>query len=139
MADIPYTVDQYVGQLNLDDITDYHSSILWKGDGIEMVELNVIFDYIDELKKLAQKTNLDNMNYFRYRWHPDLLSLDLYGTTDFEFVLLAINDISHPWDFDFHSCLIIPPNFIVDLLSYITDAEDEYIIFNRNQEGINLY
>lgn len=139
MNDMPYAVDEYKGLLNLDDITDYHTSILWKGDGIEMVELNVIFDYIDELKRVAQKINLDNMDYFRYRWHPDLLSLDLYQTTDYEFVILALNDLSHPWDFDMHSCLVIPPEYIIDVLSYIVDAEDEYIIFNRNDQGINLF
>ena len=65
-------------------------------DTIDVPETNVCYDYLKELLAVADKIELSDEEYAKYKYRPDILSYDLYGTTTYEFILLAINKIISP-------------------------------------------
>lgn len=94
---------------------------------------NILYMYLDELKSLSMKVKLNSTEMDRYKYRPDLLSYDLYGTTQYDYILLALNDIISPKYFDKEIVNIIDADYIELIVSSITDAEDEYIQLNRSQ------
>lgn len=94
---------------------------------------NILYMYLDELKSLSMKVKLNSTEMDRYKYRPDLLSYDLYGTTQYDYILLALNDIISPKYFDKEIVNIIDADYIELIVSSIADAEDEYIQLNRSQ------
>lgn len=100
---------------------------------IDCPEDNVIYDYLSELKNATIKVELSNAQYLKYKYRPDLLSYDMYGTPIFEYVILALNDIISPKYFTKKKIYMIPEEYMDMLIGEIYDAEKDYITFNRNK------
>lgn len=100
---------------------------------IDCPEDNVVYDYLYELKNASIKIELSNAQYIKYKYRPDLLSYDMYGTTIFEYVILALNDIISPKYFTKKKIYMIPEEYMDMLVGEIYDAEREYITFNRGK------
>lgn len=100
---------------------------------IDSPEDNVIYDYLSELKNATIKVELSNAQYLKYKYRPDLLSYDMYGTPIFEYVILALNDIISPKYFTKKKIYMIPEEYMDMLIGEIYDAEKDYITFNRNK------
>ena len=52
--------------------------------------LNVINDYMDELKQLAVNVQFDKNQYFKYRFKPKLLCHDVYGNPELYYIILLL-------------------------------------------------
>lgn len=102
---------------------------------IDSPEDNVTYDYLAELKGMAVKVALTNTEYMRYKYRPDLLSYDRYGTPWFDFVLLAINDVISPKYFTKKKVYVIPDDNMDLLIGEIYNAETSYLEFNRSSYG----
>lgn len=100
---------------------------------IDCPEDNVIYDYLSELKNATIKVELSSAQYLKYKYRPDLLSYDMYGTPIFEYVILALNDIISPKYFTKKKIYMIPEEYMDMLIGEIYDAEKDYITFNRNK------
>lgn len=92
---------------------------------------NIIYDYLDELKKLSIMIQLSDEEFLRYQYRPDLLSYDMYGTMTYDYIILALNDIISPKYFTKKKLWMIPSEYIENVLSDIYSAEKEYIDYNR--------
>ena len=100
-------------------------------DTIDVPETNVCYDYLKELLAVADKIELSDEEYAKYKYRPDILSYDLYGTTTYEFILLAINKIISPKYFTKKKIYVIDSEYIEEVLTDIYNAEQEYLTLNR--------
>ena len=109
------------------------SEILSKIDGTDMCIgfHNILDDYIDDIKKECKVLELNNSQFIKYRYKPWLLSYDIYGTSDLEFILLKVNNMISAKEFNRHKINILMPDAL-ELINKIYNAEKKYINLNRN-------
>lgn len=121
------------------DIINYHNlSLIDSIDGIDCPYDNVVYDYLDELMQLSENIKLSSKEYIKYKYRPDLLSYDLYGTDKYEFIILAINNIESDKLFDTDTLRLISVENMNEVMNYIYNSQFDYINYNRNKEDSNL-
>ena len=62
--------------------------------------------------------------FVRYRYNPKMLSYDLYDTTEYWFLLLAINNCVSKIDFTNNTVKIIDPKSISEFVNEVMILED---------------
>lgn len=134
-----YTIDDFItlGK-NSTSISYKRFSILSKSivsPEILYAENNIIYDYIEEFKKLAEKVELSDSNYHKYAYKPKLLAYDLYESTEIYFIILALNGMYDIKDFNKHTLNLLYRDDMLQLLSLIYNAESGYISANRKKVG----
>ena len=97
--DKTYTLDQFIDMKSVDTITYHNFSILQLIDGVEHLDHNIIEDYLPELKAVSINVPLDDEQYKKYKYAPDLLAYDLYGSVQLDFIILLLNDCFDPKEF----------------------------------------
>lgn len=131
------TIEETIENGNEITLSYINTSILRKlqmdgtDDSIDVPDTNVCYDYLKELLAVADKIELSDDEYAKYKYRPDILSYDLYGTTTYEFILLAINKIISPKYFTKKKIYVIDSEYIEEVLTDIYNAEQEYITLNR--------
>jgi hypothetical protein len=112
----------------------YNTSILEIIDGVEYSTHNIIYDYLDEINALSNTIILNDLEYLKYEFRPDLLSYDIYGTIDYEFVILALNGMLSPKDFTKKKLKLLNSGDMNYIINKIYNAENLYI--QRNRENL---
>lgn len=122
-------------------ITDYNLSLLRSIDNgkVEYPYENILDDYLNELKSQAVEYEMTDEQFRRYRYRPDLFSYDTYGVADYQFIILLINGINKARDFNRKKIKYIDPEILDEILSYITNAEEDLINNNRSTYKENKY
>lgn len=100
---------------------------------VEFTSDNLVNDYLDIFKDQAQKIQLTDDEQRKYYYNPDLLSYDLYGTTELDFVIMKMNGIISSNEFTIPTLYLIPKNTLVTLLSRIYNSEQSYLLINRQK------
>lgn len=127
---LTYTIEDFIKSKNQDQLTYSNFAITTIIDRQSFVQDTIINHYIDELKTLCVKVDsLSDEEIVRYRYSPDILSYDIYGTTQLDFIILLCNGIIDPKEFDFKKTyLMLPPLAILkEFLSSIYTAESQWI------------
>lgn len=88
---------------------------------------NVLDDYKYELKALSLKCTLSDKEYQKYRYNPKRLSYDIYGSTEYYYIILFLNDICNIKDFDTKIVYMLKRDDLMNFLSTIFNAESKYI------------
>ena len=136
-----YTIEQFIDSDSGSRSISYHNfSILDQkeidGETVQFIDINILDDYLDEMKDLSVPVQLSDKELAKYSYNPGLLAYDLYGSIELEFVILKLNGIIDPKDFDFPSIRLLEPQVMEDLLSNIYGSEAKYINDNREKYGI---
>ena len=98
---------------------------------------NLINDYLDILDQLSTKVTMSVQEQHKYFYNPELLAFDLYGSTELDFIILKMNGIIDPKDFDMPTIKLLPKSVLIDVFSDIFNAESDYIDENRRSNGLN--
>ena len=125
-----YTLPDFVSDGITDEQTYKNFSITRNTLDAQFVDIDLIDYYIDELKAISIKvTKFTPDEIAEYKYHPDLLAYYLYGSTQLDFVLMLVNGIIDPKDFDFKRGYILVPHkdAIKVFLSEIYNAERAWI------------
>ena len=130
-----YTLKDFVNDKNADEMTYRNFSVTKKMFNMEMVEVNVVTMYIDELKSICLKVTSftpDEIN--EYKYHPDLLAYYLYKSTQLDFIILMCNGMVDPKDFDFkQGYLYLPkPQVLKNFLSDVHNSERVWLNNKRD-------
>lgn len=112
-------------------ITYYNLSILQQVDNIQYSTENVLYDYMDELSKMAVNVVMTDNEYNKYCYKPKLLSYDVYGSTELYFVILALNNMCDIKDFNIKKLKLINKDVLLQTLEYIYNKEQDYIYQSR--------
>lgn len=127
------TISDFINQNSSEVITYNSLSIIQRLDDIEYPYHNVIYDFLDELIQLSQLVTLNSTEVARYKYRPDLLSYDLYGTDKYDFILLAINNIESDKYFDKEMIKVLYPEHMKEAINLIYNSQSNYLNMNREQ------
>ena len=101
-------------------------------NGTEISILNVVNDYMPELKRVSVSVQLDKDQYAKYRFKPKLLCHDIYGNPELYYIILLLIDVK---DFDQSILRMLPINAMNSLLSVIYNAERSDIGVYNSEKG----
>ena len=104
-------------------------------NGTEISILNVVNDYMPELKRASVSVQLDKDQYAKYRFKPKLLCHDIYGNPELYYIILLLNGIIDVKDFDQSVLRMLPINAMNALLSVIYNAERSDIGVYNSEKG----
>mgnify|MGYP000915080315 CR=1 FL=1 len=134
-----YTLEDFISMRYSDDITFRNFSILEVIDNVEYLDHNVIDDYLDELDSICINCPLDLDQQKKYRYAPDILAYDVYGSTQLDFVILAANGIMDPKEFVPKTIKLPYASALKNFLSEVYNSESGYIEQNRSDNGLKIY
>ena len=92
-------------------------------NGTVVSVLNVINDYIEELRNAAVLVHLDDTEYRKYVYKPKLLCYDIYGNPELYFVILLMNDMADVKEFNRRNVYMLTKDNMSMITSYIFNSE----------------
>lgn len=132
-ADTTITVEDFIALRSSDDITYYNYSILEYLNGFDMFVTNLLYDYQDELDEMTMTVELSPKEQAKYRYKPYLFAFDLYGSTETKFIIMMLNGIIDPKEFDFDKVKVISYSNLVTILNRMEAVNEDYINNNRSK------
>jgi len=126
-----YTLEQFITMKNTDNMTYNNFSIYGIIDGQKILESNLIDDYIDELNTISNIIQLSDEEYKKYKYSPDLLAYDVYGSTQLDFIVLAANDMIDPKDFNIRKMKLPTVSRLREFLNSVYNSNSNWITKNR--------
>ena len=133
---LTYTLDDFIAMSVADNMTYYNFSILEVIDGVQHLNLNLIEEYIEELKTQAVYLTLSDDEYKKYKYNPDLLAYDVYGSVQLDFVILLLNEIYDPKEFTNKTIRLVKNSALSLFLSTVYGKEQGWIKQNRSDNNI---
>lgn len=132
-ADKTMTVQDFIALRSSDEITYYNYSILEYLNGYSMFITNLLYDYEDELQDMAVVVELNEREAAKYRYKPYLFAMDIYGSTEAKFIIMMLNNIIDPKEFDFNKVKVISYSDLVTILNRMQAVNEEYMNNNRSK------
>ena len=129
-----YTIDDFIDMKYTDETSFYKFSILEKFDGVEHLDHNLVEDYLEALDVI--EVPLDEEQFKKYRYKPDLLAYDVYGSVQLDYIILMINDMYDPKEFCKRKIYLPYASALVDFLDRVYAANEDYIEQNREINNI---
>ena len=128
---LTYTLDDFVAMQMSDDMTYYNFSILEVVNSVEHLNINLVEEYSSILKDQALQVELTDEEYKKYKYCPDLLAYDVYGSVQLDFVILILNDIFDPKEFVNKTIRLVPASVLQQFLNEVYGKEYGWIQQNR--------
>lgn len=132
-ADKTVTIQDFIALRSSDEITYYNYSILEYLNGFDMFITNLLYDYEDELQDISVILELSDIERAKYRYKPYLLAYDIYGSTEAKFIIMMLNNIIDPKEFDFNKVRIVKYGDLKNILNRIQAVNEDYINSNRSK------
>ena len=132
-AALTYNLSDFIEEGKSDEITYKNFSIVRATLDAQFTDVDIIDHYIDELKAISVRVEtFTEEDVARYKYQPDLLAYDLYNSTQLDFILMLVNGIIDPKEFDFNrGYLLIPPKkYLKQFLSEVYNAERKWLNFS---------
>jgi hypothetical protein len=138
VADTTFTIEEFIASKDSDEITNDKFTIAKYMSGIELPITNLLYDYEEELNSMAVKVKLTDLEMIKYKYKPSLFAYDVYGSVETEFLILMMNNIIDPKDFDFNPIRVVPKSKLVALLGRISSINETYLynVNSRKREDI---
>jgi hypothetical protein len=133
---LTYTLDDFVAMQMSDDMTYYNFSILEVVNSVEHLNINLVEEYSSVLKSQTLQVELTDEEYKKYKYCPDLLAYDVYGSVQLDFVILILNDIFDPKEFVNKTIRLVPASVLQQFLNEVYGKEYGWIQQNRADYGL---
>jgi hypothetical protein len=131
---LTYTLEDFVKMQVSDQLTFRNFSTVSVVNGVELTDKNLIEDFLPELMKNCIDVTLDRDEYVKYKYAPDLLAFDVYGSVQLDFIILYMNGIIDPKDFDFKTLKLVRSSILKDFLNHVFGSQ-RYILENNKYEN----
>lgn len=132
------TLEDFIEMRSIDEMTYYNFSILEVINGVEHLNHNLIEDYLEELKSACITVDLTLDQYKKYKYFPDLLSYDVYGSVQLDFIIMLLNDCIDPKEFDKKTVILPYASVLASFLNTVYSKEQLYIEENRLKFGLTM-
>lgn len=133
---ITYTLDDFVAMSMADNLTYYNFSILEVINNVEHLDINLIEEYIEELKTQSVYIELSDDEFKKYKYNPDLLAYDIYGSVQLDFVILLLNEMCDPKEFTNKTLRLTKNSILNTFLGEVYSKEQGWIKQNRSDNKI---
>ena len=131
------TLESFINYKNLDNNVYYKDlSIFEKSiDGKSvLLSYNILNDYRKEIFDFIIPITLTNEEFQKYQYQPKKLAYDLYGSTEYYYMILFINSMTNIKEFNRRRINLMRAKDMSSVLSAIYSSESEYI--ERTQQLI---
>ena len=132
------TLESFINYKNLDSNVYYKDlSIFEKSiDGKSvLLTYNILNDYRKEIFDFVIPITLTNEEFQKYQYQPKKLAYDLYGSTEYYYMILFINSMTNIKEFNRRRINLMRAKDMSNVLSAIYSSESEYI--ERTQQLIS--
>ena len=131
------TLESFINYKNLDSNVYYKDlSIFEKSiDGKSvLLSYNILNDYRKEIFDFIIPITLTDEEFQKYQYQPKKLAYDLYGSTEYYYMILFINSMTNIKEFNRRRINLMRAKDMSNVLSAIYSSESEYI--ERTQQLI---
>ena len=131
------TLESFINYKNLDNNVYYKDlSIFEKSiDGKSvLLSYNILNDYRKEIFDFIIPITLTNEEFQKYQYQPKKSAYDLYGSTEYYYMILFINSMTNIKEFNRRRINLMRAKDMSSVLSAIYSSESEYI--ERTQQLI---
>ena len=135
---ITYTLDDFISMQLSDDLTYYNFSTIEVIDGVEHTDKNMFEEYIEELIPDCANVELSPVELKKYRYHPDLLAHALYGSVQLDVIIMMLNDMVDPKEFNRKNLILPYSSSLYNFLDTVYSIEEEFIKANRAEQGLEV-
>lgn len=131
------TLESFINYKNLDsniyykDLSIFEKSIDGKS---VLLSYNILNDYRKEIFDFVIPITLTNEEFQKYQYQPKKLAYDLYGSTEYYYMILFINSMTNIKEFNRRRINLMRAKDMSNVLSAIYSSESEYI--ERTQQLI---
>ncbi len=132
-----HTIEEFIDKKFEDQLTYRNFSIVDYSDGIELIDRNLISEYLPILLRACTNYSFTAREYRKYKYCPDLLSYDLYGTTQLDFLLMMLNDMVDPKEFTMKIIKLPDVRILRTALSDILSVNSGFIEQNRSDHNLS--
>lgn len=132
-SDLTVSVQDFIALRPSDEITYYNYSILEYLNGFDMFITNLLYDYQDEFDDIAVTISFNRVERAKYRYKPYLLAYDLYGSAETKFIIMMMNGIIDPKEFDFDKVKVINYSDLITILNRMQAVNEDYLNNNRSK------
>ncbi len=132
-----HTIEEFIDKKFEDELTYRNFSIVDYSDEIELIDRNIISEYLPILLSACTNYAFTVREYRRYKYCPDLLSYDLYGTTQLDFLLMMLNDMVDPKEFTMKVIKLPDVRILRTALSDILSINSGFIEQNRSDNNLS--
>lgn len=96
--------------------------------------LNVVNDYMTEMRNACVNVELSKKEQFKYFYKPKLLCYDVYGNPELYFIILLINDMADVKEFTKSKLKLLKKDHMSTVVSLIYNAEKSSIDAYNSKE-----
>lgn len=133
-----YKLSDFIKLKSSDEITYRNLSILNKSHNLEVLDHNLFSEYLGFIEPYVVDMKFeDKIQQNKYKYAPDLLAYDVYGSTQLDFIILMLNDMIDYKEFDLSVVRMIGKKDLLNILNKIYAKNDKYIDITRTDN--NLY
>ena len=131
------TLESFINYKNLDsniyykDLSIFEKSIDGKS---VLLSYNILNDYRKEIFDFIIPITLTDEEFQKYQYQPKKLAYDLYGSTEYYYMILFINSMTNIKEFNRRRINLMRAKDMSSVLSAIYSSESEYI--ERTQQLI---
>ena len=131
-----YTLEDFVNMQVSDQMTFRNFSTVAVINNVELTDKNLIEDFLPELSKNYMEVDLNDKEYNRYKYAPDLLAYDVYGSVQLDFLIMYMNGIIDPKDFDFRTINLVRASVLKDFLNHVYSSQRYVLENNKYENGV---
>ena len=133
-----YTLEGFIDHKSTEEFSYKNFSVLAACESGEVLFTinNVVDDYIDELLELSTEVHLSDEERRKFEYRPWLLAYDVYGSVQLDFILLLVNDMIDPKEFDRKKIKLPYASKLSRFLNSVYSGEYNYIAMNRSELGL---
>lgn len=131
------TLESFINYKNLDNNVYYKDLAIFEKsiDGKSvLLSYNILNDYRKEIFDFIIPITLTNEEFQKYQYQPKKLAYDLYGSTEYYYMILFINSMTNIKEFNRRRINLMRAKDMSSVLSAIYSSESEYI--ERTQQLI---
>lgn len=131
-----YTLEDFIDMQVSDQLTFRNFSTVAVVNGVELTDKNLIEDFLPELLKETIEVDLSDDEFYRYKYSPDLLAFDVYGSIQLDFLIMYMNGIIDPKDFEYKTIKLVKASVLRDFLNHVYNSQKYVLENNKYENGV---
>jgi len=132
------TLEQFIEAGSAVTISYANLSMLDETGDIKIPIYNVVSDYLFELLGKSTTVVLNDQEFWKYKYKPKLLAVDIYGNAELYFVILMLNNMCSVKEFDIKRIKMLSKKDMSDLLGLIYSSEMDFLAQYNDKTENNL-
>ena len=132
------TIEEFIQAGSGITISYANTSMLDETGDIKIPIYNIVSDYLFELLGKSTTVVLSDAEFWKYKYKPKLLAVDIYGNSELYFVILMLNNMCSVKEFDIKRVKMLSKKDMNELLGLIYSSEMDFLAQYNDKTENNL-